>query len=147
MANNVYLKNTKIRPATWDKKYPISDLPTGAYWDGAYAGGIQCVGFARMVLDATYGVGTALPLTKFTDTLSVKTAFADIKPGSRVTFSWLPKIAAGQHAIVVAGKKPTGITVYDCNYLNDRLIRYRDWSWQDISAKFSAIIGGFNPRG
>lgn len=145
MAQKAYLNNTKITPATWDKKYPLSDLPTGKLWDGVYAGGFQCVGFARMVLAATYGVGPALTLSKFDNALAVKTAFADIENGARVTFRWQPSVAAGQHAIIIADKMPTGITVYDCNYLNDRLIRYRNWSWSHIFAKFSGIIGGFNP--
>lgn len=147
-----YLPNTAFTPASWEKagsKYPLSDLPKDKYWNNTYyndeGSANTCVGFARMVLDATYGRDTALSLTTFSDSASVKSAFTSIEKGARVTFGWQASVATGQHAIIVAGKSSTGITAYDCNYLNDNMIRYRSWTWQDILDKFSGVIGGYHP--
>jgi len=143
-----YVGNTKVTPKTWNKKYPLADLPKDKYWDGSYVNdegtGYSCIGFARMVLDATYGKGDPLDTTTFTDANSVKTAFDDIEKGARVTFKWQPNVSSGQHGIIVAGKTSKGITAYDCNYLLDAMIRYRTWTWQFILDEFSQVIGGYH---
>ncbi len=138
--------NTKITPATWNGTYPLSDLPTGDYWTGSYSNAegtaSQCIGFARMVLDATYGRGTSIGYTSFSSADSVKNAFSSIPTGSRVTFN-----ARGydKHGIIVAGKSSTGITIYDCNWSGADQISYRTWTWSTLYSKYSSISSGVKP--
>ena len=81
---------TWVTPATWDGKYPLPNLPAGKIWTGPYQNsegtGYSCIGFARMVLDATYGRGSSLSKVSFSE-VSPQDAFKNIKKGARVTFS------------------------------------------------------------
>ena len=135
--------NTQITPSTWNGTYPLSDLPSGDYWTGSYSNAegtaYECIGFARMVLDATYGRGTSISYTSFSNADSVKTAFSNIPTGSRVTFNVRN---ADKHGIIVAAKSSTGITLYDCNWGLDGKIQYRSWTWSTLYNNFSSISSG-----
>ncbi len=139
--------NTKITPATWNGTYPLSDLPSGALWYGPYVVGSaeywECIGFARMVLDATYGAGDSINYTSFANADSVKTAFTSIPTGSRITFNRVNNL--GKHGIIVAGKSSTGITIYDCNWSGADQISYRTWTWSTLYSKYSSISSGVKP--
>ena len=136
---------TWVTPATWDGKYPLPDLPAGKIWTGPYqnsAGtGYSCIGFARMVLDATYGRGSSLSKVSFSE-VSPQDAFKNIKKGARVTFS---RGGDQQHGLIVASKSSSGIKAYDCNVKDDNTISYYDLSWARMKEKYTGIIGGYNP--
>ena len=138
--------NTKITPATWNGKYPLSDLPLDATWNGSYDGAYECLGFAKMVLDATYGRGTAISSWAFSDNTDVKSAFGIIAIGDRVTFATRNTSWGAQHAIIVAGKSSTGITIYDCNSDNQNTIKKYTASWQALYDKYTGILGGVHHK-
>ncbi len=138
--------NTSITPSTWNGVYPLSDLPTGDYWKGSYANAYTCVGFARMVLDATYGAGTAISgssVFSSTATTTLQNLFNSIYVGDRVTFQKRGLTGANdQHAIIVAGKSSTGITVYDCNYTGADKIGYYTVTWSTLCSRYDKIRSG-----
>ena len=142
------VKNTKITPSTWNGTYPLSDLPSGDLWYGPYVVGSaeywSCIGFARMVLDATYGAGNSISYTSFSNANSVKNAFSSIPTGSRVTFN-VKNTDNGKHGIIVAGKSNDDITIYDCNWDANDKISYRTWNWNTILSKYSSISSGVKP--
>lgn len=108
--------NTFVTPDTWDGDYPLEDLPKGGLWKGSYGGAYQCIGFAKMVLDATYGAGTTFAAkSPFEDATDVRRQFGTIAIGDRVTFELRNKAYGEQHGIIVANKSSAGIQFYDCN--------------------------------
>ncbi|MPM28696.1 hypothetical protein SDC9_75223 [bioreactor metagenome] len=142
------LPNTLVTPGTWNNRYPLSDLPVNGVWKLSYGGGRQCLGFARMVLDATYGAGTNIPSSAlFTDDDAgrdaLKALFNSIYVGDRVTFQFRDGTEADeQHAVIVAEKSTSGITVYDCNAKNTNKIDKRPLTWAELTAKYDKIRGG-----
>lgn len=147
-------KNTSITPAKWKEAgstYPLSDLPVGDYtWTGSYTNGegtaYSCLGFARMVLDATYGKGTDITASAdFTDETAVKTALKNVNVGDRVTFATRSTTYGNQHAVIVTAKGTAGITVYDCNRAKTPgkgYIAKTDLSWKYMKDTYSNIKGG-----
>lgn len=134
------VQNTKVTPATWNGLYPLKDLQVGDYWYGTYANATQCVGFARMVLDATYGAGDSIGATPFTNADSVRNAFIGMPIGSRVTFNRVD--STEKHAVIVTARSTTGITVYDCNFYGPDRIGYRVWTWADVLQRYTGISSG-----
>lgn len=140
------VKNTSITPDTWDGKYPLSDLPVNDTWNGSYGGASSCVGFAKMVLDATYGAGDAIGGSiNFTSQDDIKSAFDNISVGDRVTFTNRNSQAYGTyHAIIVASKSSKGITAYDCNRVGTNKIGKTLLTWSYMENQYKNISGGYH---
>ncbi len=136
--------NTKVTPDTWDGAYPLPDLRIGDIWNGTYDNSSECVGFAKMVLDATMGAGDPIGYTKFTDANSVKNAFSTIKVGARITFDNRDNTYGEHHAVIISNHSSTGITVYDCNYskTTHNIIGSRTWTWATLLNNFTGISSG-----
>lgn len=140
--------NTTITPKTWNGKYPLSDLPKGALWKGTYGGGFSCIGFARMVLDATYGAGDEFDaMYKWQDASEAKEVFENIDVGDRVTFYRRSYGSDGPyHAIIVAKISSSGVTAYDCNRVGTDKIGYELMTWQYIFDTYKYVNGGVHHK-
>lgn len=129
--------------------YPISGYPNGAKWTGTYNNASQCMGFAYLVFDKTYGIvnGDSIPKSTFSTEAAVKEVFNTINDGAMVNFTWKPgtSYAGGNHSVIVTSITSSGISVYDCNYSAKDTIGSRTWTWKNLIDKFDTITGGLNP--
>ena len=136
--------NTKVTPQVWNGNYPLPDLPVGQIWKGAYGGGWECVGFARMVLDATYGAGPHFGPTKdLGGAEQIKALYEGVDPGDRVTFATRK---GTQHALIVAGKTKNGILAYDCNRVRPNTIGLEELTWSRLFRMYSRVLGGVHHK-
>ena len=143
------LPNTKVTPKTWDKKYPLSDLPVDKTWDGEYLKSYSCVGFAKMVLDATYGTGSAIGAAPTSgtyttsDTSKLATALGSYSVGDRITFQFRGKTGDyDQHSMIITKKGTSDIEVYDCNSDNKGTIKKYTITHTTLLTKYDKIRGG-----
>ena len=128
--------------------YPISGYPNGDIWNGTYNNAFQCMGFAYLVFDLTYGIsnGNSISQKTFTTNDACKTAFDNIKVGAMVNFTWKSGLSySGNHSVIITAKTTKGISVYDCNFSAVNTIGSRTWTWANVISRFDTISGGLNP--
>ncbi len=107
--------------------------PPGSTWTGSFAGGIQCYGFAKMILYHLFGktdsgayrswnyAGDSLTGLRLVDQIAnysestVKNLLSKAAPGDLLQFSGGTK---SQHSMIVYSVSSTSVCIYECNWDN-----------------------------
>lgn len=130
----------------------ISSYPSGSRWTGSFDGGMQCYGFAKMVVfkifgtnNGTYrswsyagvstsGMDVVGSITNFSAS-NVKNLLSKAKCGDVLQFN-----TTKQHSMIVYAVESDGVRIYDCNWDNNCGISLRKSSFGSWAGRNSSKL-------
>ena len=142
-----------------------SNYPDGASWNTSFEGGIQCYGFAKLVVYSVFGrtsygytrswnydgsgnsgmfrVGSVQDCTED----SVRTLLSRAKPGDVLQFDRGPN--GHQHSMIVYDVTSSGVRIYENNWVGYNVISLRTMTFREFAQRQyeSGVIGGAKRRG
>ncbi len=130
----------------------MQSYPNGSRWTGSFDGGIQCYGFAKLVVYNIFGASTVSgktyrswtyagvstsgmtvvsSITSFSSS-NVQNLLAKAKCGDVLQFN-----TASQHSMIVYSVESDGVWIYDCNWDGNCGIRLKKCSFGSWSGRNS----------
>lgn len=141
----------------------LAEHPAGSSWNTSFNGGIQCYGFARLVVHEVFGyasgyyrswtyssAGTGMYTVGRVETCteeSVKELLSRAMPGDVLQFDAGPN--GHQHSMIVYDVSSTGVTIYENNWYGSNIVSLRTMSFLEFAQRQyeSGVIGGARRRG